>query len=109
MNRSYSKIRHIQESNQKLENRLLNEEDEYSPKFKRRIGGVDNDIINLIDDAKGEVDEDDFDDYFGYMDNIVFWVVQELQSLYGANDDFWYDNEDEITDYIKDNYDDYLL
>jgi hypothetical protein len=43
------------------------------------------------------------------MDNIVFWVVQELQSLYGANDDFWYDNEDEITDYIKDNYDDYLL
>ena len=40
MNRSYSKIRHIQESNQKLENRLLNEEDEYTPKFKRRIGGV---------------------------------------------------------------------
>ena len=108
MNRSYSKIRHIQESNQKLENRLLNEEDEYTPKFKRRIGGVYDDIINLIDDAKGEVDEDDFDDYFGYMDNIVFWVVQELQSLYGANDDFWYDNEDEITDYIKDNYDDYL-
>jgi hypothetical protein len=27
MNRSYSKIRHIQESNQRLENRLLNEQD----------------------------------------------------------------------------------
>ena len=26
MNRSYSKIRHIQESNQRLENRLLNEQ-----------------------------------------------------------------------------------
>ena len=31
MNRSYSKIRHIQESNQRLENRLLNEQEQKFP------------------------------------------------------------------------------
>jgi hypothetical protein len=81
------------------------EEDEYSVGFRRRVNMIDGDIINLIDAAKNDVDENDFDDYFEYMENLVYWVVQELQSLYGTNDDFWYDNEDEITDYIKDNYD----
>jgi hypothetical protein len=84
------------------------EEDEYSVGFRRRVSMVDGDIINLIDAAKNDVDENDFDDYYGYMENLVYWVVQELQSLYGTNDDFWYDNEDEITDYIKDNYDELL-
>ena len=84
------------------------EEDEYSVGFRRRVSMVDGDIINLIDAAKNDVDENDFDDYFEYMENLVYWVVQELQSLYGTNDDFWYDNEDEITDYIKDNYDELL-
>jgi len=84
------------------------EEDEYSVGFRRRVSMVDGDIINLIDAAKNDVDENDFDDYYEYMENLVYWVVQELQSLYGTNDDFWYDNEDEITDYIKDNYDELL-
>ena len=84
------------------------EEDEYSVGFRRRVSMVEGDIINLIDAAKNDVDENDFDDYFEYMENLVYWVVQELQSLYGTNDDFWYDNEDEITDYIKDNYDELL-
>jgi hypothetical protein len=84
------------------------EEDEYSVGFRRRVNMIDGDIINLIDAAKNDVDENDFDDYFEYMENLVYWVVQELQSLYGTNDDFWYDNEDEITDYIKDNYDELL-
>jgi hypothetical protein len=39
MNRSYSKIRHIQESNQKLENRLLNEEDEITDYIKDNYDG----------------------------------------------------------------------
>jgi hypothetical protein len=84
------------------------EEDEYSVGFRRRVNMIDGDIINLIDAAKNDVDENDFDDYFEYMENLVYWVVQELQSLYGTNDDFWYDNENEITDYIKDNYDELL-
>ena len=61
MNRSYSKLRHIQESNQKLENRLLNEvirEQIETPLDKQtREGGelaktLSNKIVNLFKDAK---------------------------------------------------------
>ena len=88
--------------------RVINEDDEYSTKFKRRFHAINDDIIDLISQAKDEVDEFDYDDYYDYLDNVVYWVVQELQSLYGGDDDFWFDEEDVIIDYIKDKYDDYL-
>lgn len=84
------------------------EEDNYSLKFKRRFSLINDDIIDLISQGKDEVDEDDYDDYYDYLENVVYWVVQELQNMYGDDDDFWFDNEDEITDYIKDKYDEYL-
>jgi hypothetical protein len=87
--------------------RVINEE-EYSRSFKRRISQIDEDIIDLISQGKDEVDEDDYDDVYEYLDNVVYWVVQELQNRYGKDNDFWFDNEDEITEYIKDKYDDYL-
>ena len=82
--------------------------EEYSLKFKRRLKLINDDVIVLISKAKDEVDEDDFDDYFDYLELVVYWVVQELQNMYGDDDDFWFDNEDEIADYIKDEYDEYL-
>ena len=85
-----------------------NEEEEYSPSFRRRFKLINDVILGLIDKAKEETDEDDFDDYYDYLENLVYWVVQELQSMYGDEDDFWYDNESEITDFIKDEYDEYL-
>ena len=87
--------------------RVINEE-EYSRSFRRRISQIDEDIIDLISQGKDEVDEDDYDDVYEYLDNVVYWVVQELQNRYGKDNDFWFDNEDEITEYIKDKYDDYL-
>lgn len=72
--------------------------------IKRRINN--NEILDLISQAKEETDEDDFSDYFEYLENVIYWVVQELQSLYGDTDDFFYDYEDEITDYLKTNFDD---
>ena len=87
--------------------RVINEE-EYSRSFRRRFFQLDDDMIDLISQAKDEVDEDDFNDYYDYLDNVVYSVVQELQYRYGKHDNFWFDNEDEIIDYIKDKYDDYL-
>ena len=87
--------------------RVINEE-EYSRSFVRRFFQLDDDMIDLISQAKDEVDEDDFNDYYDYLDNVVYSVVQELQYRYGKHDNFWFDNEDEIIDYIKDKYDDYL-
>jgi hypothetical protein len=86
--------------------RIIKEDEEYSTNFRRRFRTIKDKIIDLISQAKDEVDEDD--DYFDYLDNIVYWVVQELQNLYGNDDDFWFDNEDEIIEYIKDKYDEYL-
>jgi hypothetical protein len=80
----------------------------YSSNFKRRFKSINDEILELIDSAKDEVDEDDYDDYYEYLENLVYWVVQELQSRYGDDDDFWYDDEDEIIEYIKDEYDEYL-
>jgi hypothetical protein len=92
----------------RLVKRVINEEEEYSPSFRRRFKLINDVILGLIDKAKEETDEDDFDDYYDYLENLVYWVVQELQSMYGDEDDFWYDNESEITDFIKDEYDEYL-
>lgn len=58
MNRSYSKIRHMQESNQKLENRLLIKEQLETPLDKQtREGGelamtLSNKIVSLFKDPK---------------------------------------------------------
>jgi len=101
------KIINITESDlTRIVKRVIKEE--YSTKFKRRLKSINDDIIDLISQAKDEVDEDDYDDYYDYLDNVVYWVVQELQNMYGEDDDFWFDEEDEIIDYIKDKYDDYL-
>jgi hypothetical protein len=86
--------------------RVINEG--YSLNFKRRFKLINDVILELIDSAKDEVDEDDFNGYYDYLENVVYWVVQELQSMYGDKDDFWYDYEDEIIEYIKDEYDEYL-
>ena len=90
----------------RIVNRVINED--YSSNFKRRFKSINDEILELIDSAKDEVDEDDFDDYYDYLEGLVYWVVQELQSRYGDDDDFWYDDEDEIIEYIKDKYDEYL-
>jgi hypothetical protein len=41
MNKSYSKIRHIQESNQRLEKRLVNEQEDMNAGIKWEIKSVD--------------------------------------------------------------------
>jgi hypothetical protein len=103
-----STIRFTESELIRLVKRIIKEDDDYSREFKRRFILINDDIIDLISQAKDEVDEFDYDDYFDYLDNLVYWVVQKLQSLYGEDDDFWFDNEDEIIDFIKDKYDDYL-
>ena len=90
-----------------IKNMMKDEDNTLSTQLRRRINN--DEISDLIQIAKDEVDEDDFDDDFEYLDNVIGYVIQELQDKYGENDDFWYDNEDEIIDYIKDNFDDELF
>jgi len=101
MNRSYSKIRHIQESNLKLENRIIteNKDDLF---LKRRYSTIE----DLIEKYVNEVEEEEtlFSDEFEFADNIISWVVQDLTTSNYSDH-----NYDELTDLIKDNFGEYIL
>jgi hypothetical protein len=102
MNRSYSKIRHIQESNIKLENRLLNEDDD-NMFLKRRLSTIE----ELIDKNIEKVNDEGgygFSDEFEFASNIIRWVVDEL-----TNYDYDTYDYDELVDLIKDNFGEYIL
>jgi hypothetical protein len=102
MNRSYSKIRHIQESNIKLENRLLNEDND-NMFLKRRLSTIE----ELIDKNIEKVNDEGgygFSDEFEFASNIIRWVVDEL-----TNYDYDTYDYDELVDLIKDNFGEYIL
>jgi hypothetical protein len=102
MNRSYSKIRHIQEANQKLEKRLINEDDD-NLFLKRRLSTIE----ELIDKNIEKVNDEGgygFSDEFEFGSNIISWVVNEL-----TNYDYDTYDYDELVDLIKDNFGEYIL
>ena len=102
MNRSFSKIRHIQEANQKLEKRLINEDDD-NLFLKRRLSTIE----ELIDKNIEKVNDEGgygFSDEFEFGSNIISWVVNEL-----TNYDYDTYDYDELVDLIKDNFGEYIL
>ena len=123
MNRSYSKIRHIQESNQRLENRLLESQDDEGKnfhnmlktlfkkgginppnEFKRRMSDdfTDDYIRYIINKEIEENDPNDFNDEFEFADNIISWVVQDLR----LPDEI---DEWDVINYLKDEYSDMIF
>jgi len=101
MNRSFSKIRHIQEANQKLEKRLINEDDD-NMFLKRRLSTIE----ELIDKYVNEVEEEEtmFSDEFEFADNIISWVIDDLTNYNYEDKDY-----DELEELIKDNFGEYIL
>ena len=102
MNRSFSKIRHIQEANERLEKRLINEDDD-NLFLKRRLSTIE----ELIDKNIEKVNDEGgygFSDEFEFGSNIIRWVVDEL-----TNYDYDTYDYDELVDLIKDNFGEYIL
>jgi two-component sensor histidine kinase len=102
MNRSYSKIRHIQETNERLEKRMLNEDND-NMFLKRRLSTIE----ELIDKNIEKVNDEGgygFSDEFEFASNIIRWVVDEL-----TNYDYDTYDYDELVDLIKDNFGEYIL
>jgi hypothetical protein len=102
MNRSFSKIRHIQEANQKLEKRLINEDDD-NLFLKRRLSTIEELIDKNIEKVNNEGGYG-FSDEFEFGSNIISWVVNEL-----TNYDYDTYDYDELVDLIKDNFGEYIL
>jgi hypothetical protein len=101
MNRSYSKIRHIQEANSRLEKRLLKEDFESS--IKRRIPALE----ELINAEIADNSSDDFKDEFEYADNIIGWVVDAFLQL--PENSQYEDDYDEIVEYLKEHYSEMIM
>jgi hypothetical protein len=102
MNRSFSKIRHIQEANERLEKRMLNEDND-NMFLKRRLSTIE----ELIDKNIEKVNDEGgygFSDEFEFASNIIRWVIDEL-----TNYDYDTYDYDELVDLIKDNFGEYIL
>jgi len=99
MNTSFSKIRHIQEANMKLENRLIKEDDMFSKEKSSTIEELIDKYVNMV-----EEDDYGFSDEFEFADNIISWVVEDL-----INNDFENNDYDEIQELVKDNFGEYIL
>jgi hypothetical protein len=101
MNRSYSKIRHIQEANLKLEKRLINEDND-NLFLRRRLSTIE----ELIDKYINQVEEEGtlFNDEYEFADNIISWVIDDFTNYNYEDNDY-----DELVDLIKDNFGDYIL
>ena len=100
MNTSFSKIRHIQEANMKLENRLIKEDDMFS---KDRLSTIE----ELIDKNIEKVNDEGgygFSDEFEFADNIISWVINDFTNYDFENNDY-----DELEELIKDNFGEYIL
>jgi hypothetical protein len=102
MNRSYSKIRHIQEANERLEKRMLNEDND-NMFLKRRLSTIEELIDKNIEKVNNEGGYG-FSDEFEFGSNIISWVVNDLMN--SDNPDYDYD---EIEDFIKENFGEYIL
>ena len=105
MNRSYSKIRHIQESNSRLEKRMLSEQEDDNLPFsmKRRLPELE----RLIHSEMATNSFDDFKDEFEYADNIISWSVDAFLEL--PENEQYYEYYDEIVDYLKENYGEMIM
>jgi hypothetical protein len=49
----------------------------------------------------------DFSDEFEYADNMISWTVDEL--VFNTDDSYYEDNEDDVREFIKDMYGDFLF
>jgi len=105
MNRSYSKIRHIQEANNRLEKRMLSEQEDDNLPFsmKRRLPELE----RLIHSEMAMNSFDDFKDEFEYADNIISWSVDAFLEL--PENEQYYEYYDEIVDYLKENYGEMIM
>ena len=102
MNRSFSKIRHIQEANERLEKRMLNEDND-NMFLKRRLSTIE----ELIDKNIEKVNDEGgygFSDEFEFGSNIIRWVIDDFTNYNYEDNDY-----DELEELIKDHFGEYIL
>ena len=85
--------------------RVISEQDNTPIEIRRRIPEISQKFDEMLDSPDNN--PNDFSDEFEYADNMISWTLDELIS--DTNDNYYEDNRDEIVDFIKNMYGDFLF
>lgn len=86
--------------------KVISEQDNTPIEIRRRIPEISQKFDEMLDSPDNN--PNDFSDEFEYADNMISWTVDEL--IYNNTDDSYYeDNRDDIVDFIKEMYGDFLF
>ena len=97
MNRSYSKIRHIQESNIRLEKRMIQEQDnEVTPEM----------IIGMLMSQVESTPQEDYDDPYDWMQDVFSPVEDTLEDMGVDIDDLRMEYDDVLMSLWEWDYED---
>jgi hypothetical protein len=85
--------------------KVISEQDNTPIEIRRRIPEISQKFDEMLDSIDNN--PNDFSDEFEYADNMISWTLDEL--IRDSNDNYYEDNEDDVKDFIKNMYGDFLF
>ena len=85
--------------------KVISEQDNTPIEIRRRMPQISKSFDEMLDSPDNN--PNDFSDEFEYADNMISWTVDEL--VFNTNDSYYEDNEDDVREFIKDMYGDFLF
>jgi len=85
--------------------KVISEQDNTPLEIRRRMPQISKSFDEMLDSPDNN--PNDFSDEFEYADNMISLTVDEL--VFNTNDSYYEDNEDDVRDFIKDMYGDFLF
>lgn len=85
--------------------KVISEQDNTPIEIRRRMPQISKSFDEMLDSPDNN--PNDFSDEFEYADNMISLTVDDL--VYNTDDSYYEDNEDDVTDFIKDVYGDFLF
>ena len=85
--------------------KVISEQDNTPLEIRRRMPQISKSFDEMLDSPDNK--PNDFSDEFEYADNMISWTVDEL--VFNTDDSYYEDNEDDVREFIKDMYGDFLF
>jgi hypothetical protein len=85
--------------------KVISEQDKVPTELRRRMSIIKQKFDEFLD--RPDNIPSDFPDEFSYADSVIRGVIDELMEE--SDDDYFFDNEYEIIDFMKDKYGDFLF
>ena len=85
--------------------KVISEQDNTPIEIRRRMPQISKSFDEMLDSPDNN--PNDFSDEFEYADNMISLTVDDL--VYNTDDSYYEDNEDDVREFIKDMYGDFLF